>query len=93
VITIEGHQGKRYGAHLMHHFRDFLSSDSKHGFGMLFCSDKMIPFYSQFGWVPFDGKVSFRQPGGSLVWKSNTMFLNDVNLLKTKHLDLQGLPW
>jgi aminoglycoside 2'-N-acetyltransferase I len=63
-------------------------------FGLLFCSEDMIPFYGRFGWQILERPVLVDQPGGKVAFTEAVMILPvGKNEWPEGVIDLCGLPF
>lgn len=93
VITEPQHRKQGYSAILNRNFLQFIADRNPDGYGLLFCADDLISFYSRFGWTRFDGAVIVHQPSGEKTWPSNAMYYSRTGPRLWKSINLCGLPW
>tara|TARA_R110000772_G_scaffold35991_32_gene86413 strand:- start:1920 stop:2456 length:537 start_codon:yes stop_codon:yes gene_type:complete len=95
VMTEPKFQGKGHGAQTMLHLVELLRAEGNYAFGLLFCEDHNIGFYSKLGWSLFEGEVLVEQRGASGPFPfRNVMLIPLAGPAKlTGKLDLCGLPW
>jgi predicted GNAT family N-acyltransferase len=63
-------------------------------FGLLVCSEGMIPYYSKFGWKSIGGPMWIDQPKGRVLYKSPIMVLAVCkDEWPDGEIDLCGRPW
>ena len=95
VMTEPEFQGKGYGKQVMLYLMELLRAENRCAFGLLFCEDHNVAFYSKLGWTMFEGEMLVEQHGktGPFAFR-NVMLLPliEPTTLDGK-LDLCGLPW
>jgi hypothetical protein len=63
-------------------------------FGLLFCLDRLKPFYARQGWQLLHETVEFDQPSGKIVSPLNVMVLPCTGQTwPAGAVDLCSLPW
>lgn len=82
VITQQDHRRKGLARGLLGYVTRILSRENRSDFAMLFCHDRLVPYYSKLGWSLLSDSVEVRQGGGYIKSPLNTMVL-----------PLRGLPW
>lgn len=94
VVTIPSHQGKGFFKEVMKEAQMFFFTDLIADFGLLLCSDELVPLYKKLGWYQVHSRLFFSQPNMEKVeWVANTMLLaRDIREMPLK-INLQGLPW
>lgn len=95
VMTEPKLQGHGYGKQIMSYVMAHLSAEARCAFGLLFCEDHNIEFYSKLGWSVFEGDMLVEQHGktGAFAFRNVMLFpLTQPTKLNGK-LDLCGLPW
>jgi GNAT superfamily N-acetyltransferase len=94
VATLPEYRARGLAGALLRASVDFMRDSMHVDFGLLFCGDGMVPYYSKFGWQVISDPVVFDQPGGKTTWKEAVMMLP---VLKSTWppgpVDLCGLPW
>ena len=75
VVTIGQAHGKGYGSQAMRYAADYFRREMDITFGMLFCFDRLLPFYKQLGWQQITDPVTVGQPQGTIVIPVNTLVL------------------
>jgi len=94
MITIEPYRHQGFGSQVMLQAQQLIAHDIGAEFGLLLCSDDVIPFYSRLGWFPTGARLRYDQPPAKREW------LKDI-LTYSPHgkrpacdtIDLNGLPW
>ena len=72
----------------------FIQDKLKVEFGLLVCSEKMIPYYGKLGWRVVEGPMVFDQPNGKVTFTDVTMVLPcNAKEWPPGTIDLCGLPW
>lgn len=62
--------------------------------GMLFCLERLVPFYAQKGWIGVRSPVWIEHPEGRMVWPEHAMVLPRPGVAWTDaDIDVRGLPW
>lgn len=95
VMTEPAFQSNGYGKQVMLHLMDLLRTEANCAFGLLFCEDHNVGFYSKLGWSLFEGEMRVEQHGktGPFAFR-NVMVLPLAEPAKLiEKLDLCGLPW
>jgi hypothetical protein len=89
VVTIPDAQGRGYATQVVRHVTSFLCDEWKVDFGLLFCIDRMLPYYQRLEWRKVMCEVLLDQPDGKVVCPFHVMALpfkpefdtiNDLNL-------------
>jgi predicted acetyltransferase len=94
VGTLPEYRMRGLAGALLHAAADFMRDPLGVDFGLLFCAETMVPYYSKFGWQLVPGPAIFDQPKGKVTWPEPVMILP---VLKQDWppgtIDLCGLPW
>jgi predicted GNAT family N-acyltransferase len=94
VITRNPHRHKGLGTLIMQKTQQMMSTCLQTDFGLLLCSDDVIPFYSRLGWRKTCARLTFDQPTGARVWPKDVLIYSPRgNSCTCKNIDLRGLPW
>jgi len=93
VITPEKFRGNGYASKMLRETEYFIFDDLNSKYGLLLCSDELIPFYERLNWYKVDCPVHFTQSDGEKVWGANTMLLTKAKKIFPKQIHLNGLPW
>ena len=94
VITAPAHRKQGHATGLLKDVDDYLCSQVKVQYGMLFCREALIPFYNRLGWEPLAETITFQQPGGPVVCPFPTMILSCCKRPWPKgSVNLKSEPW
>lgn len=95
VMTEPEFQGRGHGRQVMLQVMELLRTEAECAFGLLFCEDHNVGFYSKLGWTLFEGDMVVEQHG-----KTGPFSFRNVMVLPlaepipvVSKLDLCGLPW
>ena len=94
VVTIPEAQGR----HLVHagmlRASEFMCAELGVEFGMLFCLQRLVPFYSRQGWQLVEETVEFEQPAGKVVSPFRVMILPcRASVWPAGKVEVGGFPW
>lgn len=94
-VATAGHlHGRGYAQKALRFAEAFMLDEMKVEFGMLFCLDRLRPFYERQGWLILDEPVEFDQPSGQMISPLNVMVLPRVRLSWPAGATyLRSLPW
>ncbi|MBI1742873.1 GNAT family N-acetyltransferase [Candidatus Acetothermia bacterium] len=94
VVTIPLAQNKGYARTALEHAKNFMCDRLGVEFGMLFCLDRLVPFYQRLGWQRVQDSVYIEQPAGKILSPLNVMILPcQSQIWPTGTVDVQSLPW
>jgi GNAT superfamily N-acetyltransferase len=94
VVTIPSVQGRGYAAALVRHAADFLRDEWAVDFALLFCIDRMVPYYGRLGWRNVMCEVLIDQPAGRQRCPFNVMTLPfNAKFAVIDSIDLRSAPW
>jgi GNAT superfamily N-acetyltransferase len=94
VVTAGHLHGRGYAQKTLRYAEKLMCEDLKVEFGMLFCLDRLKPFYEGQGWQLLHEPVEFDQPSGKMVSPMNVMVLPcGERTWPTGTVDLCSLPW
>lgn len=94
VVTIPEAQGKGWANLLMRHAATFLAEEWKVDAGLLFCLDRMRPYYERLGWQIAEETVMIEQPSGKIASPMQAMvLLFGTNVWPHGTIELNSLPW
>jgi aminoglycoside 2'-N-acetyltransferase I len=86
--------GRGYARKAMSYATDFMRDEMKVEFGLLFCLDRLKPFYEQLGWQLLAEPVEVEQPAGRIPSPLNVMVLPfGGRAWPAGTTDLRSLPW
>lgn len=94
VVTAGEMHGRGYAQKTLRYAERYMCEELKVEFGLLFCLDRLKPFYERQGWQLLNDMVEFDQPSGKMVSPLNVMVLPCGNRLwPAGATDLCSLPW
>ncbi len=94
VVTLPPARGKGYARRTLRTAIDFLRDDLKVAFCLLFCIDRMVPFYEKMGWKKVPDTVIVEQPQGKIPYPMNVMTLAlGEEAWPEGVVELTSLPW
>jgi predicted acetyltransferase len=94
VVTAGELHGRGYAQKTLRHAERYMCEELKVEFGLLFCLDRLKPFYERQGWQPVNDAVEFDQPSGKMVSPLNVMVLPcGERAWPAGVTDLCSLPW
>ena len=93
VITSPEYRGRGLASRILSETEPFIFERLMCQFGLLLCSDELIPFYERLQWYRVNCPVHFQQLDGTHVWNANAMLRHKRDVLTPETIDLNGLPW
>jgi hypothetical protein len=94
VATNGEMHGRGYAQKTLRYAERYMCEEMRVEFGLLFCLDRLKPFYERQNWQLLDGPVEFEQPSGKMVSPLNVMALPcGANVWPAGAVDLRSLPW
>jgi len=94
VVTIPSAQNKGYARTALQQAKSFMCDQLGVEFGMLFCLDRLVPFYQRLGWQRVQDFVYIEQPTGKILSPLNVMILPcQSQIWPTGTVDVQSLLW
>lgn len=94
VATNGEMHGRGYAQKAMRFAKQHMCEKLKVEFGLLFCLDRLKPFYERQSWQPVLDPVEFEQPSGKMLSPLNVMVLPCGNRTwPPGAVDLRSLPW
>jgi hypothetical protein len=94
VVTAGGMHGRGYAQKAMRYAEKVMCEELKVEFGLLFCLDRLKPFYERQNWRLLEVPVEFDQPSGKMVSPLNVMVLPcQGQAWPAGSVDLCSLPW
>ncbi|HYE15101.1 MAG TPA: GNAT family N-acetyltransferase [Pyrinomonadaceae bacterium] len=95
VVTVPEAQGNGLAQRAMRHAAEFMCDELQVEFGMLFCEDRLVPFYARLGWRKVEDEVEFEQEAGPVVSPFNVMVLpcGEGREWPAGRVEIGGLPW
>ncbi|MDT5262622.1 MAG: hypothetical protein QOC61_1626 [Acidobacteriota bacterium] len=94
VVTIPEAQGRQYVHVAMRRATEFMCAEMRVESGMLFCLQRLTPFYARQGWRLIEEEVEFEQPTGKVVWPYHVMVLPcGEHVWPAGRVEVAGLPW
>jgi aminoglycoside 2'-N-acetyltransferase I len=94
VSTPEG-RGRRLVHEAMQRAFDFMCGELGAEFGMLYCLDRLVPFYARQGWRLVEDEVEFEQPSGKVVSSFRVMVrpCGEGREWPAGRIEVGGPPW
>jgi GNAT superfamily N-acetyltransferase len=94
VMTAPAYRGQGIAARVLDVAERHLFEAFHADYGVLFCSDGIVPFYARRGWRVVHSPVTVEQPGRRLIWPATTMALpRPGHPWHDAPLDIRGYPW
>ncbi|HWT01758.1 MAG TPA: GNAT family N-acetyltransferase [Pyrinomonadaceae bacterium] len=94
VATNGEMHGRGYARKTLRYAEQFMRDEMKVEFGLLFCLDRLKPFYERQGWQLLTEPVEIEQPAGRMVSPLNVMVLPfGARVWPKGATDLRSLPW
>jgi hypothetical protein len=94
VVTRPEAQGRRYVQAAMQRAVAFMCEELKVDAGMLFCLQRLMPFYARQGWQLLEDEIEFDQPSGPIVSPFRVMVLPcGAYVWPPGRVEVGGLPW
>jgi GNAT superfamily N-acetyltransferase len=94
VVTAGELHGRGYAQKTLRYAERYMCEELKVEFGLLFCLDRLKPFYERRGWQLLKDAVEFDQPSGKMVSPLNVMVLPcGERRWPAGVTDLCSLPW
>jgi GNAT superfamily N-acetyltransferase len=94
VVTAGDMHGRGYAQKTLRFAERHMCEELKVEFGLLFCLDRLKPFYARQGWQLVSETVQFDQPSGKMVSPLNVMVLPcNGRVWPAGMTDLCSLPW
>ena len=86
--------GRGYAQKTMRFAEKYMCEEMNVEFGLLFCLDRLKPFYERQGWQLLHDPVEFEQPSGRMISPINVMVLPcGERAWPAGAVDLRSLPW
>jgi hypothetical protein len=94
VITVLDRQGRGFARAAMRFAHDYMCDQLGVEFGMLFCFERLVPFYEPLGWRRLDVPVWVDQPSGPVEMPMVTMVRPCGQAVwPPGPVELGSLPW
>jgi hypothetical protein len=94
VVTAGDMHGRGYAQKTLRRAERYMCEELKVEFGLLFCLDRLRPFYARQNWQLLSEPVEFDQPSGKMVSPFNVMVLPcGERVWPAGATDLLSLPW
>lgn len=94
VVTAGDLHGRGYAQKTMRYAERFMCEELKVEFGLLFCLDRLKPFYERQGWRPVQDIIEFDQPSGKVRSPFNVMVLPcGDSMWPAGAVDICSFPW
>ncbi len=94
VVTRPEAQGRRYVHAAMRRAAAFMCEELRVDAGVLFCLQRLVPFYAGQGWRLLEEEAEFEQPSGRVVSPFRVMVLpcGDFDW-PAGRVEVDGFPW
>lgn len=94
VVTAGDLHGRGYAQKTLRFAERYMCDEMRVEFGLLFCLDRLAPFYAKQGWQLLSEPVTFDQPSGKIISPLNVMVLPcNGKDWPAGITDLCSLPW
>ena len=94
VVTVGAAHGRGYATTALRAACEYMRERLHANFGLLFCFDKLVPFYERLGWQLINVPVAVEQPSGPTQMPLNTMVLPlGEQQWPPGPVELDSLPW
>lgn len=94
VVTVPQMQGKGVARKLIAHVVNFFKQEWKVDAGLLFCLERMVPYYASLGWQVVEESVLIEQPSGKIKAPFPMMVLPcNGKAWPNGIVELNSLPW
>jgi predicted GNAT family N-acyltransferase len=94
VVTIPEAQGRHHVHAAMRRAAAFLCEELGTQFGMLFCLQRLMPFYARQGWRLVEEEAEFQQPEGKVASPFRVMVLPcGGRAWPAGRVEVAGWPW
>ena len=94
VVTRPEAQGRRFVHEAMRRAAEFMCKDLGVDSGMLFCLQRLAPFYASQGWRLVEDETEFDQPSGRIVSPYRVMVLPcGAFEWPAGRVEIEGFPW
>ena len=94
VVTEGSMHGRGYAQKTLRYAEKVLCEEFKVEFGLLFCLDRLKPFYERQNWQPVNEPVEVHQPAGKMISPFNVLVLPcQGQTWPAGRVDLCSLPW
>ena len=94
VVTAGELHGRGYAQKTLRYAEAYMREELKVEFGLLFCLDRLKPFYERQGWQLLHDPVEFDQSSGKMISPMNVMVLPcGDRLWPAGAIDLCSFPW
>ena len=94
VVTTGEMHGRGYARKTLSYSVKYMCDDMKVDFGLLFCLDRLKPFYEREGWQLLHEPVEVYQPSGKMILPMNVLVLPcKGEAWPTGAVELCSLPW
>jgi hypothetical protein len=94
VVTAGEMHGRGLAQKALRYAERFMCEELQVEFGLLFCLDRLKPFYARQNWQLVSEPVKFDQPSGKMISPLNVMVLPcGERIWPAGAIDLCSLPW
>jgi hypothetical protein len=94
VVTVGELHGRGHAQKTLRYAEKYMCEEMRVEFGLLFCLDRLRPFYERQSWQILNDPVEFEQPSGKMISPLNVMSLPcGERVWPAGAVDLRSLPW
>ncbi len=94
VATNPAYQGKGHAKQLLKEAASYFKNEWQVEFGMLFCFERLAPFYQSLGWQAVEDEVYVDVENGKILWTIETMVLPlQTSNWPEGRIDINGYFW
>ncbi len=94
IITIPEMRGKGIAQKLMNHAINFFIKEWKVDVGVLFCFERLVPFYQSLGWEMANNPVYVLQPTEQIKFPNQLMiYISEGKKWPAGTIEISSLPW
>lgn len=94
VVTVPEAQGRHFVHAAMRRASEFVCAELKAEFGMLFCLQRLMPFYARQGWQLVEETIEFEQPSGRVISPFRVMVLPcGARAWPAGKIEVASFPW
>jgi GNAT superfamily N-acetyltransferase len=94
VVTVPEAQGRGHARRAMRRAAEVMRDETEAEFGMLYCLERLVPFYASLGWRLVEGENVFGQPAGPALSPFRVMVLPlRGRAWPPGRVVVEGLPW
>lgn len=94
VVTLPEAQGRGFARRLMKRAMEVAERDSQVDAGLLFCLERLVPYYEALGWQLVNDRVLIEQPNGKIGSPLKVMVLPCGGFVwPVGEVELNSFPW